>query len=583
MDPISASKSATLPSPAVADTAARPIAPMAFPRWAVVLLAVLYVLPGLAGFGPWKPDEPYVFGMVHSLMQSGDWVVPTLAGEPFMEKPPLYMWVAALTAWLASPWMTPDHGARLAIGVFMLVTLVGVSQAARRWWGHGHGRHAALALLGSLGLAQHGHMMIPDLPLLAGFAIGLWGFSWMQDRPLRGGALLGTGMGMAFLAKGMLGPGALGLAALALPVLFRDWRRPAYARALLAAALAALPWFTVWPTALYLRSPSLFIEWFWVNNIGRFLGFSVPLLGATHEPGHLRTTLPWFTFPALPLAVWALWRAPRATLANGGWQASVTVFGVTLAALAVSASGRVVYLLPLLAPLAVMAAPGIALLPRRVDALADWSARLLFGVATLTLWGVALWFSVHGAPPAWPLLARHLPMDFVFHLAPASLLAAALAFAAWFVLLPRLPAFRGRALASWTAGIALVWATLFTLLLPWIDAAKSYQPMFRAMSYALPADLDCLASRGLGESERGMLHYVTGIRPYRVEVWGEGSCSVLLQQGLAERPPHLAAEGWHLLWEGSRPGEKREHFWLFYRADDVADSEPIAAHDRPGA
>ena len=36
--------------------------------------------------------------------RSGDWIVPTLAGEPFMEKPPLYYWVAAGFSWLLSGW-----------------------------------------------------------------------------------------------------------------------------------------------------------------------------------------------------------------------------------------------------------------------------------------------------------------------------------------------------------------------------------------------------------------------------------------------------------------------------------------------
>jgi 4-amino-4-deoxy-L-arabinose transferase-like glycosyltransferase len=56
------------------------------------------MLAGLLGHDPWKPDEAYTFGLVYHILQSGEWLVPTLAGEPFVEKPPLFFWTAALFA-----------------------------------------------------------------------------------------------------------------------------------------------------------------------------------------------------------------------------------------------------------------------------------------------------------------------------------------------------------------------------------------------------------------------------------------------------------------------------------------------------
>jgi hypothetical protein len=66
-------------------------------------LCACWVLPGLFNHEPWKADEPYSFGMVYHILQTGDWVVPTVAGEPFMEKPPLYYVTAAFFARLFSP------------------------------------------------------------------------------------------------------------------------------------------------------------------------------------------------------------------------------------------------------------------------------------------------------------------------------------------------------------------------------------------------------------------------------------------------------------------------------------------------
>jgi 4-amino-4-deoxy-L-arabinose transferase-like glycosyltransferase len=59
-------------------------------RTSFLLLALLFIawqLPGLVGRSPWKSDEAYTVGLVHHIIESGDVVVPTLAGEPFVQKP----------------------------------------------------------------------------------------------------------------------------------------------------------------------------------------------------------------------------------------------------------------------------------------------------------------------------------------------------------------------------------------------------------------------------------------------------------------------------------------------------------------
>jgi 4-amino-4-deoxy-L-arabinose transferase-like glycosyltransferase len=238
----------------------------------LILLSAAWILPGLVGHEPWKPDEAYSFGLVYHILQTGDWVVPTLAGEPFMEKPPLFYVTAALFAGLCSPWLPLHDGARLASGFYLALTLLFTALAARELYGRG--RVAALALLACLGLAPLAHLLITDTALLAGLALGLYGFTLFARRHVFGGLCLGTGAGIAFLSKGLLGPGLLGLTALLLPLLHRHWRTRAYLLLLLTAAGAALPWLLGWPLALYLRSPELFGVWFWDNNVGRFLGSS---------------------------------------------------------------------------------------------------------------------------------------------------------------------------------------------------------------------------------------------------------------------------------------------------------------------
>src|SRR5258708_16627672 len=76
-----------------------------------------WILPGLIGRDPWKPDEAQTFGVVYQLLKDGDWVVPWLAGGPFLAKPPLIYLTAALTGTLLSPAFPLHDAARVAPGL----------------------------------------------------------------------------------------------------------------------------------------------------------------------------------------------------------------------------------------------------------------------------------------------------------------------------------------------------------------------------------------------------------------------------------------------------------------------------------
>lgn len=532
---------------------------------ALLALAIAFLLPGLIGHDPWKQDETYIFGIIHHLLESGDWVVPTVAGEPFMEKPPLYYWIAAGFAWMFSPWLQLHDGARLATGFFMTITCCALGWTARHCWGRGIGRLGVLALLGCLGTVYYSHLMLTDVPLLTGFALASCGFALARTRSQAGGLLLGIGVGVGFLSKGVLAPGVLGLTAILLPACFANWRSRTYLRTLALALLVALPALLLWPTALYLRSPALFMEWFWMNNVGRFLGFSVQQLGAPHADGFWQETLPWFAFPALPLAMLTLWQRRKTIRDSAPLQFSLVLFGVLMAVLAVSASARPNYALPLLAPLCILAAPSVAALPASVDRMWAWSARLLFGSLAFAVGAIWAWLMVRGPlPDSWSAIGRYLPLDFrpqlnFNTLTMAPLLILAVAYAA-----SRQPRAQGRGMVNWVAGITLCWGLVATLWLDWIDTAKSYRGVFASMESALPYSHRCMASSGLGESERAMLRYVLGIDTQRREIAPDDHCDLLLIDGVADAPPRdIDTSLWKLVWEGARPSDQHERLWLF--------------------
>lgn len=539
----------------------------------LTIAAILALLvPGVMGHDPWKQDEGYTFGIVMDILQTGHWVVPTLAGEPFMEKPPLFYLSAAGTARLLSPWLPLHDGARVAAALYIALGLLFTALAGRRMFGKGHGSAPALLAAGCVGLLPHAHELISDTSLFAGFAIAIYGFTYATQRPLRAGLVIGTGVGIGFMSKGLVEPAMLGLAAMALPCVSREWRSSAYAKALAWSAVFAAPWLLAWPAALYLESPREFYTWFWVNNFGRYFGFAN--LGADTEPWYYTHTLPWFTFPAGPLAAWTAFRAERLDPEpRRNVILLCTLVAAMCAVLATAATARALYAMPMLIPLALLASVAAPELPSRVGkalAAAGLTLGIAVGASACALWAYG---TAHGHAPDVPFIVSRLPADYAFPFFPAFLGGAVVLCAVVFACARHRDA---SWLHRWTLGLALAWGIPMTLLLPWIDEARSFREPFAAMAMAARGT-ECIASLGLGENQRGMLSYVTSLRPAQ---WGRHQgCGFALWQrnGQDEEAPAIV-DGWPLVWEGSRAGENGERFFL-YRAPGI---ERAALRAQPG-
>ena len=531
----------------------------------VLLLAALYLLPGLIGHQPWKQDETYIADIVRNMLDSGDLLVPSTAGEPFMEKPPLYYWMAALCAWLSSSWLPLHDGARLANPLLLGMTCCLLARTARVWWGREQAWLAPLLLLACPGMFLHAHLLLTDLATLPGVALALHGAAIARTRPAAAGALLGTGAGIGFLAKGLFVPGVLLLWALLLFALYKPVRSQGWRRTAGLALLAALPWLLGWPLALYLRSPALFEDWFWLNNVGRFVGFSVPRLGAAHDGFFWLKTLPWFAIPALPLALASCLDTSRRATHAAAILPLATLIISMLAVLGLAASARNNYALPLLPPLALLAMPAAASMPPWLGRRLHGLARILAALLALAVW--LLWCKLHfpAAPLPWLVPGQVLPHDFSDPISPARLGVALLLslYAAGAAVRLRLAA--SRWIISWTAGLALAWGLLSLLLLPWIDAAKSYRALLGEAMQALPAQQRCLASIGLGESERAMLHYYFAVVSVQVDTPAAAGCDALLVEQTRQQQVTPDAATWTMRWQGSRPGDTNERFGLYLR------------------
>jgi 4-amino-4-deoxy-L-arabinose transferase-like glycosyltransferase len=526
------------------------------------LLSLAWILPGLVGHDPWKPDEAYSFGLVWHILQTGDWVVPTLAGEPFMEKPPLFYITAALFA-TGFDWLLPVHdAARLASGFFMALTFSFIALTARELHGAGKGWVAVLLLLGSVGLIERAHQLLTDLSQLTGFAIGVYGLALSLRRPVGGGIALGAGTGIAFMSKGLLGPGCFGILCVVLPIIFPAWRTKRYAATLCTAVVAVAPFLLLWPWLLYQRSPALFDEWLWTNNFGRFLGRNQ--LGPKSVPGQYLGILIWYAMPVWPLAAWAVWTRRREVREQAALHLPLAAFLVIFAVLSASRDARDLYAMPTLVPLAVLAVPGVLTLRRGAANAMLWFSVVFFAFFLLVGW--FYWIALDTDVPA--RLHRHLLRMQPGYQPKFSWIELSLGLvytAGWFWILLRTRRSPERPLVYWASGATMVWGLLLILFVDYADVGKSYRSMIHSLQSAMPKRYECVSSYNLGEPQRALLDYFAGIQTYReTEPTRKRDCDVLLVQGFWNYI-FVPNAHWHKIWEGARPGDNKELFQLYER------------------
>src|SRR5205085_8017699 len=105
----------------------------------------------------------------------------------------------------------------------------------------------------------------------------------------------------------------------ALLPLFPAWRTRRYLLTLAVALLAAAPLLLAWPLSLYLRDPGFFAQWLETQDVARYFGTTRE--SPPTEPFYYLKNLPWFAWPALPLALWTLrvrWRGYAGGVAGPG-------------------------------------------------------------------------------------------------------------------------------------------------------------------------------------------------------------------------------------------------------------------------
>ena len=522
----------------------------------LLLLCAIWLCMGLVGHSPWKPFESHAISTVKIILDTGNWIAPASASNPFITNPPLYYFSAAAATQLLSPLASvlPSHdAARLATGFWMTITLLMMGMTGRELWGKGIGRQTTFILIGAMGLVVSAHTLMPAISSLSGIAISFYALSLFARKPYRASILLGLGLSISFLSTGLLPLAIVVCTCLVLPILFSAWRNKLFFQFVAIAFLIASPFLIGWVLLCHYFHPDQL--WHWWDN-------STKVFGQFNHPYYLKTLL-WYAWPALPLAIWGLWRYHKQLLINAKFQLIITFFVVAFGLIGLGRENEV-FALPLLLPLTAMAGGSIETLKRGTAGALNWFGLLLLGLMSGIIW--LGWVAMIMDSPS-KIKERLGFLSGMSHLS-FNLLAFIFAVAIsliWLFAIGRSRHTNRSSATNWAIGMTCVWTLLMTLWLPMIESARGYQQVFTSLQKALPSKYACVASNGLGDAQKDLLHYFANLRTYTSELVGTIQCDLYLFQDEKNSQKVPPGAQWKEIWSGKRVSDRRESFRLFQR------------------
>jgi 4-amino-4-deoxy-L-arabinose transferase-like glycosyltransferase len=429
-----------------------------------------------------------------------------------------------------------------------------VGMAGRELWTRGVGRYATFIMIGTIGLILNAHSLNAEVATLASTATGFYAFALSKRRPWRASALLGVAMAIGFLSKGLLPVLILTSTALLLWLTFSNWRTKSFTTFFSTALLVATPLVALWLVPFVLYFPDLFNAWL----DAEFNSFS-------HDHYfYFFNILIWYAWPALPLALWSLWRYRAQLLSKPKFQLTITFFICILIALGTCADNKDINALTLLLPLVALGAGSVEYLKRGAASALNWFGISLFALAGSLIW--LGWFAmVVGYPSKLQERMQFLSGANNANLDIISLALALIITSIWIFTCIRARQSNRAAVTNWAVGMTFGWGLLMTLWLPWIDSAKSYMPVFKSMQRSIPSNTSCINSLNVGQSQRLLLHYYTNLQLESIGSIQSAHCDFYLiqdERGLTRMQP---GDEWRLLWQGKRAADRKESFRLYQR------------------
>lgn len=377
--------------------------------WYAASLLILAGLGSLILRQPFPIDETRYLSVAWEMWHNGDFILPTLNGEPYSHKPPLLFWLMH-AGWAV--FGVNDYSPRLISLFAALASLPLVSVIARFFWPERPAIRSAAPLILASFLAWLLYSTTIMFDVVLGFfalAAVVSALKAFQHASLLWFVLCGVMLGGGMLTKGPV----ILLDVLPVLVLMPWWRpdveglRPGrwYAGILLAvmiSALIMLAW--VYP-AIQRGGPDFENALIWKQTTGRMV----------ESFAHAR---PWYWYlmllPVL-LLPWGVlfWeKAWRGRLwRDAGERFCVVWFGVTLLAFSLISGKQIHYLIPVMPAVALWLARRFQERPiRRVSLIVLGSLSLFIGIALLL---APEWCQLSGSYPACedtPRLGGLLPL-----------------------------------------------------------------------------------------------------------------------------------------------------------------------------
>lgn len=519
------------------------------------LLCLAWLLPGLTGHVPWKGADADVFAEFLAARQEGAWLFP----GPVMHASPLYLWLAQLSGNLFSMVLPLHDAVRLLSGMLVGASLWLTALTARRLYGQDAGWPAVFALMGCMGLLVPAHEINPYPAQLAAASLFVYGLVRMLAQPLIGGGLAGLGLCALFLVGAWLPALALAGALLLLPVLFSSWRTSARVGSSWFALSIVLAVCGAWLLSVQAHEPGKLATWWQAATAGTVFGANE---GEKFRPFYFVNALAWFAWPAWPVAAWAVYRLKRE-----GWNSvklwmPLGIFLVTLMALSLHVGAEQLQSIVLLPALALLTGAGLAELRRGAANALMWFSIMVFSFFALVFWVYWAAFDL-----GWParLAKRMIKLGMQGEgLREWALLLGVLVTLVWVVGLgwirrqPRVPQ---RPILIWSAGLTFIWCLLMALFMQPLDKRLGYADIAGALQRH-SGQHACLATRNVSLSHRMLLGYHGGLA-IRDDMQNDCAWLLAYTKGRKESSP---GSGWTRHWDGARPGEKGERFWLYKRA-----------------
>lgn len=135
------------------------------------------------------------------MLETGNWLVPYVGGEPYLRKPPMINWLVALSFTITGH--QDEFSARLPSVLAVLFLALGMYGCSRRWLGEDHAFFASIALLTTISLMDKGRMIEIEAVYIAAFGLGLLFWIHFRDASIWARWLVpAIPLGFALLVKG---------------------------------------------------------------------------------------------------------------------------------------------------------------------------------------------------------------------------------------------------------------------------------------------------------------------------------------------------------------------------------------------